>query len=703
LIFSIRKKTIVSEFKTSSFINESVTILPGISTTRARLLKKLDVETVRDLLWLIPRTYADWSTPVPISRLQEGEIGVIRAAPTTVPSLRRRGKLSWIRSRLADHSGTINTIWFNQPWLSEILLRGKTFLFRGKVEAKGTHRQFMNPDIRDDDNPIPFEPIYPLTEGLTVSVIRKAVAAALEDPCLQIEESLPASVRASGCLSTAEFALRRIHFPESQKDIEIARRRLAFEELFLVLAGLRALKAGRARVKSPLMICDGKCNERLKETIEALPFVLTSSQKDALRDILNDFERKFPANRLLEGDVGSGKTVVAVLAMAVACWNGYQSVLMAPTSILAQQHADTVDSLLKGSGIKIALLTGSVPPAKRRHLQEELAGGGIDILIGTHAVLNENVVFKRLGLCVTDEQHRFGVSQRLRLTDTESSLFEPHVLVMSATPIPRTLALILYGDLDLSVMKDMPKGRQAVKTYTAREKDRPRVERLIRREVDATHQVFVVCPSIDVSDDTPLRSAEETYQRLSRDVFPDYAVGLMHGRLKSSEKKAVMKAFSEGKIDILVSTTVIEVGIDQPRVTLLIVENAERFGLSQLHQLRGRVGRSSLPSFCILMSDSDDPLVRRRLRALCKSQDGFEIAEEDLLLRGPGDFFGVEQHGLPNFKVANLYEDAALLREASKACEELFSEDPLLSSSKNACVIRSFRERYGERLARPGI
>ncbi|NMA18127.1 MAG: ATP-dependent DNA helicase RecG [Clostridiaceae bacterium] len=693
----------MSDLKVPSFIDEPVTILPGISIARSRLLKKLGIETVRDLLWLIPRTYADWSSPVPISQLKEGEICVVQAAPTTVPSLRRRGKLSWIRSRLADRSGAINTIWFNQPWLQDKLARGKSFLFRGKIEAKGNHRQFMNPEIRDDDDPVPFEPIYPLTEGLTVSVIRKAVAAALEDPRLRIDESLPASVRISSRLATAEFALRRIHFPESQHDIAIAHRRLAFEELFLVVAVLRALKAGRANIKGPHMTLNETCKERLKETIEKLPFELTPSQINALRDILNDYSKKIPSNRLIEGDVGSGKTVVAAIAMAAVCWCGYQAVLMAPTSILAHQHADTIASLLEGSGLTVALLTGSVPPARRRRLQEELARGCIDILIGTHAVLNENVVFKRLGLCVTDEQHRFGVSQRLRLTDTDSSPFEPHVLVMSATPIPRTLAMVLYGDLDISIMKDMPKGRQAVKTYTARENDRPRVERLIRREVDASHQVYVVCPSIDVSEEINLRSAEETYRRLSRDVFPDYAVGLMHGRLKPAEKKAVMKAFSEGKIDILVSTTVIEVGIDQPRATLLIVENAERFGLSQLHQLRGRVGRSSLPSFCVLVSDSDDPLVRRRLRALCRSHDGFEIAEEDLLLRGPGDFFGVEQHGLPDFKVANLYEDAVLLREASAACDELFLEDPLLSSSKNACVIRAFRERYGDRLARPGI
>ena len=684
------------------FMEKAITVLPGISDKREKLFQKLGVYTLDDLLWLMPRSYENWHDRVPIASLREGDSAVFEATVDQVPSLSRRGKLCYIRTRLSDDSGQIAAIWFNQPWITEQIRRGERYVFRGKIETK-RGRTVLSPEFRKlDDSDLPaFLPVYPLTAGLYQSNIRQAVQRILLHSDLAVEESLPPSIRQQAKLSTADFAIRRIHFPNDAKEIDIARRRLAFEELFLVLAGLRALRAGRKKEKGPEIAIKAETEAKLQLLLSQLPFELTGSQQKTIKAILSDFKRAEPANRLIQGDVGSGKTVVAAAAMAVAAWEGYQSVLMAPTTILAGKHAESLAKILEGTGLEIALLTGAVPAAKRRLLAEQLKKGTIDILIGTHAVLEGDVSFQKLGLCVTDEQHRFGVRQRVSLTGEGEMI--PHVLVMSATPIPRTLAMILYGDLDISEMRDNPKGRLPVKTYTATEHERPRVDRAIRREVEKGHKVYVVCPMIEDSDFMDLNSAQTVYERLSKQVFPDLRVALMHGRLKAKEKLSVMEAFGRGEIDILVSTTVIEVGIDQPDATLLVVENAERFGLSQLHQLRGRVGRSSIESFCILMSDSEDPLVKRRLTVLCKNNSGFMIAEEDLLLRGPGDFFGVEQHGLPDFKVANLYEDSELLKEAYRLCDALFKQDPDLSKPENQVIMREFKRRYGERLTRPGL
>ncbi|MGI6157143.1 MAG: ATP-dependent DNA helicase RecG [Saccharofermentanales bacterium] len=694
----------MSDRSVPAWLAEPTTILPGISTKRQQLFSKLGVDVVGDLLWLVPRRYEDWSTPIPIKSLEVDRVQTFAATVDQVPALTRRGRRSFLRVRLSDDTGTVYATWFNQPWVADHLQRGDRLLFRGKIERRGRRLTVANPDHRTMDEAAslpPYLPIYPLTAGLHQINVRRAVRHILDRPDFYVEECLPADVRAEHRLAAADYAFRRIHFPESERDIAVARRRLAFEELFLVMAGLRALKAGRIEHHGPKMTVDDPIRARLERQIARLPFELTGSQRATLDAVLEDFQRTTPANRLIQGDVGSGKTVVAALAMAVAGWQDYQSVLMAPTTILARQHAESLSHLLDGSGLEIACLTGATSASARRPMLEALADGTIDILVGTHAVLEDDIVFRNLGLCVTDEQHRFGVRQRLTLSGRGDTV--PHVMVMSATPIPRTLAMILYGDLDISDMRDMPKGRQPVKTYRARESDRARVDRLMRREVERGHKVFVVCPMIDDDGELDLRSAESEYRRLADTVFPDRAVALMHGRLKPREKVRIMDAFSAGAIDVLVSTTVIEVGIDQPLATLLVVENAERFGLSQLHQLRGRVGRSSLESFCVLMSDADDPLIIRRLKALCRHASGFDIAEQDLLLRGPGDFFGTEQHGLPDFKVANLYEDSELLKEAAGAADRLFREDPHLTRPEHAAIVRHFQARYGERLAHPGL
>lgn len=681
---------------------QSITALPRISDKREKLFAKLGIETVGDLIWLMPRSYNDWSRRVPIAQLVEGDVATFEAVVENVPSLTRRGKLSYIRARLGDDTGSIQAVWFNQPWLSEQLKRGERYVFRGKVEGRGRSRSANTPEIRalDDGNPT-FIPVYPLTAGLNQATVRQAIEAVFSNRNLVLSEGLPAKIRTDYRLATADYALRKIHAPESGHDIEVARRRLAFEELFLLIAGLRYMKSGRREERGPAMNLTGPVTERLKDQIACLPYTLTGSQQTAIDSIIRDFRHPYPANRLIQGDVGSGKTVVAAMAMAVAAWSGYQSVMMAPTTILASQHAESVASILEGSGLRIALLTGGVTPSRKRLLTDALAAGEIDILIGTHAVIEQGVRFAKLGCCVTDEQHRFGVRQRVKLSGDGDII--PHTLVMSATPIPRTLALILYGDLDITEMKDMPSGRQAVKTYTATNEDRSRVDRLMAREMSLGHQVFVVCPMIEESPGLDLHSAEAVYDRLAKLVFPDKRVALMHGKLKAKDKADVMRDFDRGAIDVLVSTTVIEVGIDQPNATLLIVENAERFGLSQLHQLRGRVGRSEIQSYCVLVSDSDDPLVRRRLTALCKNSSGFAIAEEDLLLRGPGDVFGVHQHGLPDFRVANLYEDSALLKEASSAVDDVFREDPHLTKEENRMILTEFMVRYDDRLTRPGL
>ncbi len=692
----------IGEDTSGHLFRQSITTLPRISDKREKLFAKLGVETVGDLIWLMPRLYNDWSQRIPVGHLVEGDMATFEAVIENVPSLSRRGKLSYIRARLGDGTGSIQAVWFNQPWLSGQLKRGERYVFRGKIEGKGRKRSVNTPEIRalDDESPA-LTPVYPLTAGLNQTTIRQAIGAAFSNREFVIAESLPPKIRTDYRLATADYALRKIHSPESEHDVEVARRRLAFEELFLLMAGLRYMKSGRHEERGPAMELTKDIVGRLKKQIERLPYTLTPSQQAAIESILSDFRRPYPGNRLIQGDVGSGKTVVAAMAMAVAAWSGYQSVMMAPTTILASQHAVSVASILEGSGLKIALLTGGLTASRKRLLTEALAEGEIDILIGTHAVIEQGVRFANLGCCVTDEQHRFGVRQRVKLSGEGDIV--PHTLVMSATPIPRTLALILYGDLDITEMKDMPSGRQVVKTYAATNRDRARIDRLMEREINCGRQVFVVCPMIEESPELDVHSAEAVYERLAQLVFPERRIALMHGKLKAQEKSDVMRDFDRGDIDVLVSTTVIEVGIDQPNATLLIVENAERFGLAQLHQLRGRVGRSNIQSYCVLVSDSDDPLVQRRLTALCKNSSGFAIAEEDLLLRGPGDVFGVNQHGIPDFRVANLYEDSALLKEASNAVDQVFRDDPYLTNEENRVILAEFKVRYDDRLTRPGL
>ncbi len=691
-----------------------VTVLRGVSAKRKAQLAKLDIRTVFDLISHFPRDYEDWTDLHPLKDLREGEEMAFKARVARQPTLNRKGRLSMLRTVLRDDESAIKAIWFNQPYLADQLVKDETYVFRGRVRVRGLDVTVQNPSFEKisqdtDKAPPKIRARYRLTAGLSQGVLRGFIEQALKVLIGHLPESLPDEVRRAHQLTAVDFAYSRIHNPASLAEAELCRRRLAFEELFLIQAGLRLLRRRSAlTATAPAISLPAAERQTFRNVVNRLPFELTTAQKKAINEVVADLARSQPMNRLVQGDVGSGKTVVAAMALLTAALAGYQGVMMAPTSILAAQHFVTLSQLLgqalNQAGLGIALLTGSVSAAERRKILAGLADGSVAVLVGTHAVIEDKVQFRNLALAVTDEQHRFGVRQRTLLaTGATAAGRQPpsaHVLVMSATPIPRTLALILYGDLDLSIINEKPVGRQPIKTYTATSRDRQRLDKMLRREVEAGNKCYIVCPQIEESEETDtagngVLSAEAAYARL-RQTLPDLKTGLLHGALKAKEKQAVMDGFMGSDVDILVATTVIEVGVDQPEATLMIIENAERFGLSQLHQLRGRIGRGDKPSICVLVSDVGEGVARERLRTLCHSDDGFLLAEKDLELRGPGDFFGTRQHGLPDLHAANLYQDAALLKEVQTAIDNVLAEDPDLTSPPNRRIVTSLQSRYQE-------
>jgi len=702
--------------------SETVESIRGIGGRRALLFHKLEIHTIYDLVAFFPRAYEDWTSPMTIGGLQHGEEQAFVASVSRKPSVLRKGRFSLLRTVLRDETGAIAAVWFNQPYLEGKLIKGESYLFRGKIRRNGGTFEVQNPafELYDPEKAVGVVSVYPLTRGLTQGVLRTAAAAALDRVEGQIPEPLPPWIRREFRLCEVAYAYRMIHQPESAEAFAIARRRLAFEEMFLVQAGLRMIK-GRLRgmAHGIPMPADALSMRQMAEMEAALPYALTAAQKRAVGEILAEMARGFPMNRMLQGDVGSGKTVVAAMALYRAAMNGCQGALMAPTSILAEQHERTLRAFFSGMGglpsLRVELLTGATRAADRRRILSGLADGSVQILIGTHALIEDRVRFSRLGLAVTDEQHRFGVRQRTGLTIAPAGNAEPasgapaespHVLVMSATPIPRSLALMLYGDLDLSVLDELPAGRNPIETYAAGSADRERIYQILRHQVEKGRQVYVVCPMISENDegtDTGLETAEVTYRRFAEEVFPDLRVGLLHGALKAPDKTSVMCAFLDGDLDILVSTTVIEVGVDNPNASVMVVENAERFGLSQLHQLRGRIGRGPYRSICILVSDAGESIAKERIRTLCLVSDGFKIAEKDLELRGPGDFFGTRQHGIPDFRIANLYEDTALLGEVSACLDRLMEADPYLESPDNRSLIPAIRLHFGDAFPSIGI
>ncbi len=649
----------------------------GIGDQRAKALSKLDIRTLRDLISYFPRTYDDRTAIKAIADLQPGEAACVAAMVAAVPTLSRiRKGLELVKLRAVDETGALDVTFFNQGWQKNNLKVGQTYQFYGKAEGNLLRRQMANPVVEPEGRGEltgRIVPVYPLTAGVSQLILSRSVRQGL-DACADIlPDVLPDTVRQEHHLCHIGFAYENIHFPASPEALDVARRRLAFEELFLFTIGLKRLRSRRDDVRVP------PCRDVDMDVFyKALPFTLTGAQRRCVEEALADMKAGKPMNRLCQGDVGSGKTMVAAACVYFMVQNGRQAALMAPTEILAKQHFDGLSPLLETLGIRCALLTGSMPAKIKREAGNQLAAGELNFVIGTHALLSEGVAFSDLGLVVTDEQHRFGVAQRAALSAKGDS---PHMLVMSATPIPRTLALILYGDLDVSVIDELPPGRQKIKTVAVSGGYRERIYGFLRKEIAAGRQAYIVCPQVEESEESDERKAVTEYaQHLQQEVFPDLRVTFVHGRMKAKEKNAVMTAFANRETDILVATTVIEVGVDVPNATVMVVENAERFGLSQLHQLRGRVGRGQHPSTCVLISDHPSEETRARLRVMAQTGDGFKIAEEDLRLRGPGDFFGLRQHGLPGLKIADLGCDTLLLREAQDAALSLLSADPELDS-----------------------
>ena len=643
-----------------------VQYLVGVGPVMAKKLKRLGIETVRDLLFYFPRTWDDFSKPRVISSLRIGEDVIIKAKIFQIRMSRTRRKwMSIIEALLSDDSGQIKAIWFNQSFLIKILKPGDEWLFAGKVGFDRNSNTKTLSVYQYEKEPI-ILPVYPETEGLTSKYLRKLIKPSILQVNQLIEDYLPENVIESEQLIDEAEAIKKIHFPNRTDDISIAKKRLGFDELFLIGLRMLSIKKELSQNNAAALQCDPKI---LQGFVAKLPFKLTNAQRKAAWEIIKNLSRKIPMNRLLEGDVGSGKTVVAAMAVLVAVKNNLQAVWLAPTEILANQHFQNVTKLLKPFKIKIGLLTSENKSADVKN---------DDLIIGTHAILQKNVSFPRLGLIIIDEQHRFGVKQRAHLRKQGDLI--PHLLSMTATPIPRTLALGLYGDLDISVIDEMPEGRQKITTRVVTPENRNKAYDFIRFQVKSGRQVFVICPLIDAKDsikinlfDTDRRSAVAEYEKLSKNIFVDLKIGLLHGKMKSKEKEETMNKFHNGTLDILVSTAVVEVGIDIPNATVMMIESADRFGLAQLHQFRGRVGRGAHQSYCFLFSESWSENTKKRLEALTTCDNGFELAEIDLQIRGPGELVGIRQSGLPDLKMASL-SDIIMVKNARKAAEKIIDE-----------------------------
>ena len=655
-------------------LSTDIRSIKGIGEQRAKALNKLGITTLRDLISWFPRKYDDRRQARRIADLVPGESACVAAMVAAEPKVSHiRKGMDLVKVRAVDETGVLDITFFNQTWLKNQLIQGETYIFYGKAEGNLLRKTMASPIVEREGRGEftgRIVPIYPLTAGVSQLILSRSIRQGL-DACADIlPDVLPDQVRQDHHLCRIGFAYENIHFPGDEKALDLARRRLAFEELFFFTIGLQRLRNRRETVRvEPCGHVD------MAEFYHTLPFTLTEAQRRCVDEALGDMRSGQPMNRLCQGDVGSGKTMVAAACVYFMVKNGRQAALMAPTEILAQQHYNGLAPLLESLGIRCALLTGSTKAAVKRSICAQLAAGEIQFAIGTHALITEGVEYADLGLVVTDEQHRFGVAQRAALAAKGQ---HPHTLVMSATPIPRTLALILYGDLDVSVIDQLPPGRQPIETYAVPGSYHQRVYNFIRKLVAEGRQAYIVCPMVEENDELPdERKAVTAYaQKLQAEVFPDLKVVFVHGKMKAKEKDAVMAAFADHETDILVSTTVIEVGVDVPNAAVMVIENAERFGLSQLHQLRGRVGRGKHQSYCILISDNQNEETKQRLKVMTKTADGFKIAEEDLRLRGPGDFFGERQHGLPGLRIADIGCDTQLLKEAQQAAEDLLARDP---------------------------
>ena len=676
-------------------ITDSVQFVKGIGPKKVKLFEKLHISTLQDALETYPRDYEDRTQITRIADIADEDRYAVRAILGTEPKVSRiRKGMTLVKCTIFDESGSLGVTWFNQPYITAQLRVGQEYLFYGRVQGCGRAQQMISPQAEkvaeNDRNPGRIVPVYPLTAGLTQRDMARVTEAALDAVPGDWPDPLPEVLRVKYRLPDAADALAAIHRPKNRADVNEARRRMVFEELFLLCCGLQQLRE-RRRADSGILFR----GDHLEEFFAALPFAPTGAQRRAIMEIAADCASGRPMNRLVQGDVGSGKTVVAAALCALAAQNGWQAAFMAPTEILAAQHAETLSPMLGKLGLTCTLLTGSMTAAQKRAALAAIESGAANVVVGTHALIQQSVVFHHLGAVIADEQHRFGVAQRAALSAKGEM---PHVLVMSATPIPRTLALIMYGDLDVSILDETPPGRSPVETYAVGENMRRRITAFIEKQLAAGGQVYVVCPLVeDGEGDSRLKSAEQHAKDLQAQL-PHRRVAVLHGRMKNAEKDAVMRDFAAQKYDILVATTVIEVGVDVPNANLMVVEDADRFGLSQLHQLRGRVGRGTRQSYCVFFGADKGATARERLKILCKTNDGFEIARADLSQRGPGDFFGRRQHGLPALHVADLAADLALMQNAREEAEALLAADPSLSGWPllKERVHRMFAERNDE-------
>ena len=677
-----------AELHTTLTPDTPVRYLKGVGPKTAERFEKLGILTLSDLLCHYPRRYLDFSKPYSIAEAPADTECVVKAEVFAKPGGRiLPGGRRMERITAGDDVSSLEITWFNNPYAAQKLELGQEYYFQGIVTGGMLRRQMVNPQVRTDAQvkSSPFEAVYPQTEGLTSSAIAKCVRQLLPHAEL-LPDPLPSEMLKKYRLFSKADAVRAIHCPATEEEAFAARRRLIYEELLVLQLGIGRMKNhGAASTGAPMKKADAS------PFWESLPFSPTGTQRRAVEEILTDMSGETSMNRLLQGDVGSGKTLVAAAAIWACIRAGYQAALLAPTEILASQHAENLNRLLSPFGMRVALLTGGMKAAARRTTLAAIRDDEADLIVGTHAILSEGVEFARLGLAVVDEQHRFGVRQRGLLAEKAAN---PHLLVMSATPIPRTLGLLMYGDLDISILDELPPGRKPVKTRCITGKKRADLYGFLDREIDSGRQVYIVCPAIEDAGGSGLNAVKSYYEDIAKAYLPDRRVGLMHGKLKPKEKAEVMDDFKSGRLDALVSTTVIEVGVDVPNATVMVIENAERYGLSALHQLRGRVGRGAAESWCFLVSDNASESVQKRLKFLCSTSDGFAVAQYDLETRGPGDFFGSRQHGLPTLQIADLMNDTRTLHAAQSEAVALLAEDPLLERPEHALLARQVEQMF---------
>ena len=676
-------------------LEKDVKYVKGVGPNRVKLLNKLNIFTLHDLITYFPRTYEDRGKVKNIAECIDGEETLIEAVACGIISeVRLKGK-TMQKLIVRDETGTATITWFNHSYLKSIFRVGQKYKFYGKI-SNIFGKISMNSPVFDIEgstkNTGKIIPIYPLTFSLSQNTIRKIIENGLKEIDNKLEETMPKYILDEYKLEGINEAIKNIHFPREFKDFNIARKRFVFEELLSVQLALLQLKNNYINEEKGIQFSK---DAKMSDIINKLPFKLTKAQLRVLEEIDNNMEQDKPMNRLLQGDVGSGKTVIAMCAAYKAVKCGYQAAIMAPTAILATQHLENFKKIFGELGIKCELLISAMTKKNKKELLERLENGEIDILIGTHALLQENVSFKKLGLVVTDEQHRFGVKQRTTIVEKGQN---PDVLVMTATPIPRTLALILYGDLDISIIDELPPNRKKIDTFAVTKTMTERVNNFIKEQVKQGRQAYIVCPLVEENEELDLKSVEELYEKCKTEIFPEYRVEYIHGKMKAKDKDSIMEKFKNKEIDILISTTVIEVGVDVPNANIMVIENAERFGLAQLHQLRGRVGRGEYKSYCILKYEGKGETVRKRMKVMCHTNDGFIISEKDLELRGSGDFFGTLQHGIPDFKIANLFEDMPILKLAQNAAIKIMEDDPKLEKEKNILLKNLVKEKFNKRI-----